>query len=86
MIRKLFNGREDFKKILKLFYQFIGWGADTRIPSCSKLLELNLSWLVMMSKIKMIKIMLQFIGYLKNKYLTDAIELNYEKPVRVNTV
>ena len=37
-------------------------------------------------KIKMIKVRLLFIGYLKNKYLTDAIELNYEKPVRVNTV
>ncbi len=40
----------------------------------------------MMSKIKMIKIRLLFIGYLKNKYLTDAIELNYEKPVKVHTV
>jgi len=25
-------------------------------------------------------------GYLKDKYLTDVIELNYEKPVRVYTV
>jgi len=25
-------------------------------------------------------------GYLKNKYLTDVIELNYEEPVRVYTV
>jgi hypothetical protein len=37
-------------------------------------------------KIKMFKVKLVFIGYLKNKYLTDVIELNYEKPVRVHTV
>ena len=40
----------------------------------------------MRSKIKMIKVRLLFIGYLKNKYSTDAIELNYEKPVKVHTV
>jgi len=34
----------------------------------------------------MIKVMLLFMGYLKNKYLTDEIELNYEKPVRVHIV
>jgi len=37
-------------------------------------------------KIKMITIRLLFMGYLKDKYLTDVIELNYEKPVRVYTV
>ena len=34
----------------------------------------------------MIKVKILFIGYLKNKYLTDTIELNYEKPVRVHAV
>jgi len=34
----------------------------------------------------MIKVRLLFTGYLKNKYLTDAIELNYKKPVRVHRI
>ncbi len=34
----------------------------------------------------MIKVKLLFTGYLKNKYLSDTVELNYEKPVRVYTV
>jgi|GEM_PF-2127027 len=34
----------------------------------------------------MIKVKILFTGYLKNKFLTDTIELNYEKPVRVHTV
>jgi hemerythrin-like domain-containing protein len=37
-------------------------------------------------KIKMIKVRILFVGYLKSKYLADAIELNYKKPVNVHTV
>jgi len=35
---------------------------------------------------KMIKVKIFFVGYLKNKYLTEAIELNYIKPVRIHKI
>jgi len=31
----------------------------------------------------MIKVKIIFTGYLKNKYLTEAIELNYKEPVKI---
>lgn len=34
----------------------------------------------------MIKVKIIFKGYLKNKYLTEAIELNYEKPVKIHKI
>lgn len=34
----------------------------------------------------MIRIKIFFTGYLKNKYLTEVIELNYTKPVRVHKI
>jgi len=34
----------------------------------------------------MIKVKILFVGYLKNKYLTEAIELNYIKSVRVHKI
>ena len=34
----------------------------------------------------MIKVKIIFAGYLKNKYLTEAIELNYKKPVKIHKI
>ncbi len=34
----------------------------------------------------MIKVRIIFTGYLKNKYLTKEIELNYKKPVKIHKV